>query len=45
MSIANKPEAAVSVAIEEIEESEWMERVYDTDINPNLENRYKKPGY
>ena len=45
MNIANKSEAAVSVAIEEIEESEWMEKVYDTDISPNLENLYKKPGY
>ncbi len=45
MNIANKSEASVSVAIEEIEESEWMEKVYDTDIRPNLESLYKKPGY
>ncbi len=45
MSITNKPEAAVSVAIEEVAESEWMEKVYDVEIRPNLENLYKKPGY
>ena len=45
MSITNKPEAAISVAIEEVAESEWMEKVYDVEIRPNLENLYKKPGY
>ena len=45
MSISNKPEAAVSVAIVEVVENEWMEKVYDTEIRPNLEKLYKKPGY
>jgi 4-oxalocrotonate tautomerase len=45
MNITNKTEAAVSVAIEEIPENEWMEKVYETEIRPNLEKLYKKPGY
>jgi 4-oxalocrotonate tautomerase len=45
MSIVNKPEAAVSIAIEEVDESEWMGKVYDTEIRPNFDKLYKKPGY
>ncbi len=45
MSITQKPEAAVSVAIEEVIESEWMAKVYETEIRPNMEKLYKKPGY
>lgn len=43
--IVNKPEAAISVAIEEVAESDWMEQVYDKDIKPNMDKLYKKPGY
>jgi len=45
MKITNKPEAAVSVAIVEVEENEWMKKVYDTEIRPNFEKLFKKPGY
>ena len=45
MNNTNKPEAAVSVAIEEVAENEWMEKVYETEIRPNFEKLYKKPGY
>lgn len=45
MRITHKPEAAVSVAIEEVKESEWMDKVYETEIRPNMEKLYKKPGY
>ena len=45
MNITNKPEGAVSVAIEEVAENEWMEKVYETEIRPNFEKFYKKPGY
>jgi 4-oxalocrotonate tautomerase len=41
----NKPESSVSIAMEEIPEKEWMKKVYDTEITPNLEKLYKKPGY
>ena len=40
MTIVNKPEGAVSVAIEEVAEYEWMDKVYDAEIRPNLENLY-----
>jgi Uncharacterized protein, 4-oxalocrotonate tautomerase homolog len=45
MKIVNKPEAAVSVAIEEVPVDEWMDKVYDKEIRPNMEKLYKKPGY
>jgi 4-oxalocrotonate tautomerase len=45
MNVANKPETSVSVAIEEIAKNEWMKKVYDTEITPNLDKLYKKPGY
>lgn len=45
MAVTQKPEGAVSVAIEEVEENEWMEKVYKIEIRPNLEKLYKKPGY
>lgn len=45
MRITHKPEVAVSVAIEEVKESEWMDKVYETEIRPNMEKLYKKPGY
>jgi 4-oxalocrotonate tautomerase len=45
MTIAQKPEAAISIAIEEVKEAEWMDKVYETEIRPNMEKLYKKPGY
>lgn len=45
MTIVNKPEGAISVAIEEVAENEWMNKVYEAEIRPNLEKLYKKPGY
>ena len=45
MTIAQKPEAAISVAIEEVAENDWMNLVYDQEIRPNMETLYKKPGY
>ena len=40
-----KPEAYISVAIQEVAEAVWMAEVYDKEINPNFEKLYKKPGY
>jgi 4-oxalocrotonate tautomerase len=45
MKIAQKPESAISIAIEEVTEAEWMAKVYDTEIRANMEKLYKKPGY
>ncbi len=38
-------EESVSVAIEEVEPSDWLEKVYRPDIEPQIEKLYKKPGY
>lgn len=43
--ITGKSEAAISIAIEEVPESEWMEKVYEPEIKPNKDRLYKKPGY
>lgn len=45
MTIAQKPEAVISIAIEEVKEAEWIDKVYETEIRPNMEKLYKKPGY
>ncbi|WP_456867803.1 tautomerase family protein [Galbibacter sp. BG1] len=45
IKIADKSDAAISIAITDIPESEWMEKVYEPEIKPNLETLYKKPGY
>jgi len=38
-------EESVSVAMEEINPHEWVEKVYKTEIKNNLKKLYKKPGY
>lgn len=45
MKDADKPEAAVSIAITEVSEDIWMDEVYAKEIKPNMEKLYKKPGY
>lgn len=40
-----KPEDFISISIIDIPEEEWMEKVYDKEITPNLDQLYKKPGY
>lgn len=44
-TIAGKSETAISIDIEDVPESEWMEKVYEPEIKPNLKSLYKKPGY
>lgn len=36
---------AVSVAIEDVAQNDWTNKVYKIDILPQLEKLYKKPGY
>ena len=36
---------SVSVGIEEVEPSAWMNKVYRPDIAPDMDRLYKKPGY
>jgi 4-oxalocrotonate tautomerase len=45
MKHTGNTQRAVSIAIEDIQQSEWIEKVYNPDIAGNLENLYKKPGY
>ncbi|AIM37023.1 4-oxalocrotonate tautomerase [Sphingobacterium sp. ML3W] len=45
MSITGKPEAAVSIKIDEVSEDKWMDDVYNKEILPNIDDLYKKPGY
>ena len=45
MTIADKPEESVSIAINDISETLWMEDVYANEILPNMDKLYKKPGY
>ena len=45
VAIAKCEEKSVSVVFEEIEEKDWDEKVYRTDILNKKESLYKKPGY
>lgn len=38
-------EANISVSIEDIEKSDWVEKVYKPDILGHWDLLYKKPGY
>jgi 4-oxalocrotonate tautomerase len=42
---ANCTEHSVSVSIEDIEPSEWTEKVYKPDVLGGMGKLYKKPGY
>ena len=37
--------SSVSVAIKDVPEAEWKEKVWDAHIVPDREFLYKKPGY
>ncbi|MBU9691261.1 tautomerase family protein [Burkholderia multivorans] len=45
MATLNTSEDSVSVAIEEIQPQDWMEKVYRPDIEKHMAELYKKPGY
>jgi 4-oxalocrotonate tautomerase len=45
MKITGNGEEAVSVSIEDVEQSDWTEKVYKPDIVGNWTKLYKKPGY
>jgi len=40
----NRKERSVSVALNEIKESDWQQ-VWDSEIAPQMEQLIKKPGY
>ena len=45
VAIAKCEEKVVSVTFEEVDPSDWAEKVYKPDILNNEEKLYKKPGY
>ncbi len=45
MAGANCTEQAVSVSIEDVAPSDWVEKVYKPDIIGKPDTLYKKPGY
>jgi 4-oxalocrotonate tautomerase len=45
IDILHYGEGSVSVAMEEIKPSEWVEKVYRPEVKSNLNKLYKKPGY
>lgn len=45
MSVLHYGEESVSVAMQEIQPSEWAEKVYRAELKDNLDKLYKKPGY
>lgn len=45
MDVLGASEASVSVAFEEVDSSEWAERVYRPEIRDKWDQVYKKPGY
>jgi len=45
VTIARCGEESVSVAIQEVKQEDWDEKVYRPEILPNRDKLYKKPGY
>ncbi len=45
MSVIGYGEESFSVAIEDIDPSDWKEKVYQPDIMKQKEKLYKEPGY
>jgi len=45
MTHLNSSEASVSVTIEEVNQEDWTQKVYNPDIQGKWDKLYKKPGY
>lgn len=45
MATLGVPESACSVAVEDVEKSEWMSAVAYPDIKGRADTIFKKPGY
>jgi len=43
--IFNAKEDCVSVAIYDVPKPEWKEKVWDTEIKPEMDTLYRKPAY
>ena len=44
-SVLHYGEESVSVSMEEVDASQWLEKVYKPDIEAKPSQLYKKPGY
>ena len=45
MEILDYGEESISVAMQEVKPQDWAEQVYRPEIESNIEQLYKKPGY
>ncbi|CAI9403780.1 Tautomerase PptA [Pleomorphomonas sp. T1.2MG-36] len=45
MDGAGCQDSSVSVAIEDVPAADWTAAVYRTEIGPQMDRLYKKPGY
>jgi 4-oxalocrotonate tautomerase len=45
MDVLNYGEESASVALEEVNSSDWAKEVYQPDIKAKWDKLYKKPGY
>ena len=45
MEILHYGEESVSVAMEEVNSQEWVEKVYKPEVKNKWDKLYKKPGY
>lgn len=45
MTAIGSTEKSISVAIEDVDPADWVEKVYKPEIVGKLELIYKKPGY
>ena len=45
MTVLHYGGESVSLAIEEVKQEDWKEKVYKPDIQDKWEKLYKKPGY
>lgn len=45
MDVFDYSEESVSVAMEEVQSSDWGKQVYQPDIKAKWDTLYKKPGY
>jgi len=45
MEILHYGEESISIAMQEVKPRDWAEQVYRPEIERNIEQLYKKPGY
>jgi 4-oxalocrotonate tautomerase len=45
LSIFKSTDESISIAFEEIDKPDWLEKVYKPEIEAKQDQLYKKPGY